>query len=178
MIRDVPIEYQQGGKKTCLFAGAASGIAFLGYHDLAKEINERGLEMEGVNGDDQMLVLKGLLDKFPAFSEIMVFDNKKPSGGRKRRILDLLRLEEHNKVHPHIAVIMGEDGYMGHALCVTQDKIFDGNSPFALKLCKESLDWCSNCKGGFRKVWYGLRCCVKKEGRKKKGRKRRKTGKK
>ena len=69
-------------------------------------------------------------------------------------------LETENYAQPMVAIMLGADGGAQHAVTIVQDLIFDSNLKRALKLTKESLDWCCNCEGGYVmlksavKFWY------------------------
>ena len=59
-------------------------------------------------------------------------------------------------IFPTMVIPMGGDKSVGHAVCVVDDLIFDSTQKFALKLCKDSLDWICG-EDGCKEIYSAIR---------------------
>ena len=55
-----------------------------------------------------------------------------------------------------VVIPLGGDGGVGHAITIVGDYIFDSTQTQALKLEKNTLDWCCANDRGFKKVYMAL----------------------
>ena len=53
---------------------------------------------------------------------------------------------------PQLWILLGKDGGTNHAVGVFGIHVFDSNVKKAMRLSKETLDWCCNCKEGFTRI--------------------------
>jgi hypothetical protein len=62
---------------------------------------------------------------------------------KKRSIkkLSIQELLDNGTRFPTVVVPYGRDGSSNHSFVVVDDLIFDSTQAFALKLCRQSLDW-------------------------------------
>jgi hypothetical protein len=58
---------------------------------------------------------------------------------------------------PTLVVLLGADGGQSHSVTLVNDLVFDSNCTHAMRLNKETLDWCCNCEKGFLRAVYLLR---------------------
>jgi hypothetical protein len=61
-----------------------------------------------------------------------------------------------------VVVPLGGDGSIGHAITIVGDLIFDSNQTHALKLGKNSLDWCCANDHGFEGIYMAVKSAWKK----------------
>ena len=163
---DVRLQYTQGLRYTCLYSGAASALAHLSCANLAEAIEKEGRLQENMPMDMQIKALRKILDTNSAVSKVKVYDNRYKKGGkgkRHKRSIDLWNQEPEDKKMPLILILKGSDGYLGHAITLVDDLIFDSNLLEALTFNKESIDWCCNCKGGFANSYHAICVILKKK---------------
>ncbi len=58
---------------------------------------------------------------------------------------------------PTLVVLLGGDGGQSHTVTLVGDLVFDSNFTQTMRLNKEILDWCCNCKGGFERAVLAVR---------------------
>ena len=58
---------------------------------------------------------------------------------------------------PTVVIPHGNDGSNNHAVVVIEDRIFDSTQAYALKLCRESLDWICGEKGMAKNIDIAMR---------------------
>jgi hypothetical protein len=56
-----------------------------------------------------------------------------------------------------VVIPLGGDGGIGHAITIVGDLIFDSTQSHALKLGKNSLDWCCANDRGFESIYMATR---------------------
>ena len=149
ILTDVITRYQQGTKATCLIHSFASACYYLGWKESANKLATLHHKFVNRDFDCQLELLKTVVEKKVQeinSSRVQKFSLKKP----------LNILGEYSK-HPTVLIPLGSDQGTQHAVTVVGDFIFDSNSQFALRRNKEALDWCTNSKNGFIKVYAALR---------------------
>jgi hypothetical protein len=61
-----------------------------------------------------------------------------------------------------VVIPLGGDGGIGHAITIVGDLIFDSTQSHALKLGKNSLDWCCANDRGFESIYMAIKFALKK----------------
>jgi hypothetical protein len=61
-----------------------------------------------------------------------------------------------------LVIPLGGDGGIGHAITIVGDLIFDSTQSHALKLGKNSLDWCCANDRGFASIYMAIKFAWKK----------------
>jgi hypothetical protein len=156
----LPIHYMQSeGKDLCVSKSLASAFHALGWYEQSSRINEFGEE-----------ILHGLvmhaLEKIVKFSKTLfppwiVITRIKP------------KFDWRTDLQPNdvfIGVLLASDGSCSHAVTLHGNYVFDANEPVALRLCNDSLDYCTSTetvKSTFVefKRGYVYRYCGKNEKR-------------
>jgi hypothetical protein len=145
LVADVPVQYQQGDVKTCLFCSLASTFHHLGRKHTGSVLASMAKKLCNLPAQVQ-------LDE--AIKIVKNHDRlyKKVDYWKKEAVIakhDLLGQPNDN---PKLFVLSGIDGGVPHAILVVGSIIFDSSLGQCLTLSKVSLDWCCNCNGGFSKV--------------------------
>ena len=137
LLPDAPVvRYPTCGLDTCLSSSIASALHFLGKPQEAKAISSYG----------DSLVRNG---SPPNLMNLVVQYTSKILGKYQPHRLDkecacLLKLSHEQKKNCLcIAVVLeASDGDCQHAVTVVDDWVFEANAKTALRLCRETLDWC------------------------------------
>ena len=79
-------------------------------------------------------------DVVPCIGDCEVFNQGKDKKNRIKK-LSIEELINKKTRFPTVVVPLGKDGSNNHAIVVINDLIFDSTQAFAMKLCRESLDW-------------------------------------
>ncbi len=157
MIQRVPLKYRQFEEETCAFMALASAL-----HYCASELNMGDKQAasalasgafgyaKGKNARDQLQVLaRKVKEKSSYFRkyELRVKRNKVDEW-------DILNIRS---PWPTVVVLLGGDGGQSHSVTLVGDLVFDSNCTHAMRLTRETLDWCCNYKTGFMRAAYALR---------------------
>ena len=156
MVKKVPIRYQQFDRDQCLLMGVASCLYYCGEKEAAVTLSNEALQFENLTSDLAIKKLKGTMLKFvPCIGDCTVFNVR----NAKKRAIKRLSIEEliaTKTRFPTVIIPLGNDGSKNHAVVVIDDIIFDSTQEFALRLCRESLDWICGDKG-IASIYIGLR---------------------
>jgi hypothetical protein len=80
-----------------------------------------------------------------------------------RKRVGKLDLKKDTSHHWALVVIpLGGDGGIGHAINIVGDLVFDSTQSHALKLGKNSLDWCCANDHGFESIYMVIKFAWKK----------------
>ena len=145
---DQRVRFLQKTGQTCLIQSFASACYHLGWKDSANKLSTIKHHFVDKPFEKQVKMLREQISKrVPELDgEIIEFNRENP--------LDIFL---NVSVHPTVVIPVGTDGGTQHAVTILGWYIFDSNVPVALKLCKESLDWCTNTVGGFKHVHFAIR---------------------
>jgi hypothetical protein len=82
--------------------------------------------------------------------------NAKAKKNENKTGITITDLVETKTCFPTLVIPIGKDGSNNHAVVVIDDLIFDSTQEFALKLCRESLDWICG-EGGIASINIAIR---------------------
>jgi hypothetical protein len=156
LVRKVAIRYQQFDQNYCLLMGVASCLDYCGEEEAAVKLKDKAWQFENLTRDLAIRKLKEAMLKFvPCIGDCTLFNvrNAKKRTIKKLTIEDLISTKTR---FPTVIIPLGNDGSYNHAVVVIDDIIFDSTQEFALKLCRESLDWICGEKG-IASIYIGLR---------------------
>jgi sentrin-specific protease 1 len=141
MVTQVKIQYPQFDRELCLVNSVASTLYHCGEKEAARQLMQRCSEFQYLTKPLALKQLKEIMrDVVPCIGDCEVFNQGK---AKKNKIKKLSIEELINKKtrFPTVVVPLGKDGSNNHAIVVINDLILDSTQAFAMKLCRESLDW-------------------------------------
>ena len=157
--KNVPIVHRQGGEHSCLFSSLALASAFecMEHKCVAQHIVANKKNLIGNDANTRWMGLHALLEQKEHVHEEMHFkvhDHARGSKSQKRHNLDVEILTRHHEdaLKVHSVSLVGANGKQDHAVAVVDGMMFDSSTMNAMDLCREALDWCCNCNGGFGKT--------------------------
>ncbi len=156
LVTKVPIRYQQLDRDHCLLLGVASCLDYCGETEAAVKFSHQATQCENLTRDLAIKKLKDAMLQFlPCIGDCTIFNvrNAKKRTIKKLSIEDLITRKTR---FPTVILLLGNDGAYNHAVVVIDDIVFDSTQEFALKLCRESLDWICGDKG-MASIYIGLR---------------------
>ncbi len=156
LVTKVPIRYQQLDRDHCLLLGVASCLDYCGETEAAVKFSHQATQCENLTRDLAIKKLKDAMLQFlPCIGDCTIFNvrNAKKRTIKKLSIEDLITIKTR---FPTVILPLGNDGAYNHAVVVIDDIVFDSTQEFALKLCRESLDWICGDKG-MASIYIGLR---------------------
>ncbi len=156
LVTKVPIRYQQLDRNHCLLLGVASCLDYCGETEAGVKFSHQAMQCENLTRDLAIKKLKDAMLQFlPCIGDCTIFNvrNAKKRTIKKLSIEDLITRKTR---FPTVILLLGNDGAYNHAVVVIDDIVFDSTQEFALKLCRESLDWICGDKG-MASIYIGLR---------------------
>jgi hypothetical protein len=141
LVRKVLIKYQQFDRDWCLPMGVASCLDYCGEKEPARQFSLKASHFENLNRDIGIKTLKEKMRNFvPCIGDCTIFNSRtaKKRATKKLLIEDLIMTKTR---FPTVIFPVANDGSANHAVVVIDDLIFDSTQAYALKLCRESLDW-------------------------------------
>ena len=130
----LPIHYRQSeGKDLCVSKSLASAFHALGWYEQSARIEEFGEEI--LHGLVMYALEKVVMFSMTLFPKWIVVSRMKRKFDWRT---DLLPTDV------FIGVLVASDGSCSHAVTLHGDYVFDANEPVALRLCNESLDYCTS----------------------------------
>lgn len=126
------------------------------YKRVAQHIVANQMKLIGKDGNTQWMGLRTLLEQEQHVQKKMYFKIYNHTQGSKhtpRHTLDIeiLTPDHEDALHLHAVLLVGANGKQDHAVAVVNGMIFDSSTMNAMLLCREALDWCCNCNGGYGK---------------------------
>ena len=154
MIEKVPMKYRQFDEETCAFMSMASALHYcaaelnMGDKDVASWLATTAAGFaKGRNARGQLdLMAKKVKEKSSYFRKCELRVKKS-----KVDEWDILNIRS---PWPTVVVLLGGDGGQSHSVTLVGDLVFDSNCTHAMRLTRETLDWCCNYKTGLS---YALR---------------------
>ena len=157
----VPIAYQQGNMKTCLYTSVASALVYMGHSDSAEYIVKNMTKCVGLSAKIQWKDLTELMCNNNMIKKVHIakFNFKR---GKKRSPKHKLNVESLTSGHEnakdlHAVALIGSDGSEDHAVAVVNGMVFDSSTTHAMVLCRDVLDWCCNSIGGYARTGHAIR---------------------
>jgi hypothetical protein len=155
MVESVLLKNRQLDEETCTFMAMASALHYcaselnMGDKHVASWLVSGALAIaKGRNARGQLGLLARVLKKKSSFFRKYELRAKQS----KVDEWDILNLQS-----PWSTVLLGGDGGQRHGVTLVGDWVFDSNCTHAMRLNKETLDWCCNCEAGFKRATYALR---------------------
>ena len=167
MCKTVPIVHQQGKEHSCLSSSLASAFDCMPCKRVEQHIVANQKKLIGKDANTQWMGLRTLLEQKQHVHEEMHFKVHNHTQGSKhkpRHTLDveILTPDHKDALNLHSVSLVGANGKQDHAVTVVNGMIFDSSTTHAMDLCREALDWCCNCNGGFSKTGKALRITIKR----------------
>jgi hypothetical protein len=157
MVESVPLKYRQFDEETCTFMGMASALH---YCAAVKQMGDKHLASwlsscanafaKGKNARSQLDQLARVLKRQSSYFRKYELRAKES----KVNEWDIVNLQS---PWPTVVVLLGCDGGQSHSVTLVGDLVFDSNCTHAMRLSKETLDWCCNCETGFKRASFALR---------------------
>ena len=148
-------------------SSVASAFAYMQYKRVAQHIVANQMKLIGKDGNTQWMGLCTLLKQEQHVQKKMYFKVYNHTQGSKhtpRHTLDIeiLTPDHEDALHLHAVLLVGANGKRDHAVAVVNGMIFDSSATYAMDLCREALDWCCNCIGGYGKTGKAMRITRKR----------------
>ncbi len=155
LLTNIKVHYTQKNHDTCLSKSVASALHHLDKKQIASVISSMATKKTYAPVDVQLNHLCSVAqekDRDLLLTKWMT----------KKRVAKLdLKTETSNR-WALVVVPLGGDGGIGHAITIVGDLIFDSTQTHALKLGKDSLDWCCANDRGFESIYMAVKFAWKK----------------
>jgi hypothetical protein len=143
--------YQQNDYNTCVYKSMASVFHFAGRKDVANYLSSIA-HASGTPDLDAVTQVTRLCTEVQKRETVY----RKIDYLKKEKAIARLNIYD-PEPNPKLWILLAKDGGTSHAVGVIGDYVFDSNVPNAMKLSKETLDWCSNCAEGFTRIHMYVR---------------------
>jgi hypothetical protein len=157
LVESVPIKYPQYNLETCTFMSMASALHYcsaklkMGDKQFGCTLSQDAIGyVKGMSACAQLDVLVRLV------KEKSLYFKKLKLRAKQNKIEEWNILNKKSPSWPTVVVLLGSDGGMSHTVTIVNDLLFDSNCSCAMRLSKETLDWCCNCKDGYKRATYAL----------------------
>jgi hypothetical protein len=151
IVKNIPCHYKQGNKDYCMFYSFASAMYYLGFQKESESLRLVASQLEYRDRTSQLVGIRSAITELKVFEECPVV-----WGQRKKRHLQFDVLKNISN-DPTLIIPWGGDGGVQHAVTIVGHYIFDSSTHHALRLTRDSLDWCCNTALGFRGVHLAIR---------------------
>ena len=158
VVKQVYLKYPQNDSDYCLTKGMASCLFYCGEKVAAEELSRLGSQFVYMT---KPVAVEKLRERMKVLlpcigdCEILSKNAKRKKNGNKKG-MSITDLIETKTSFPTLVIPHGEDGSNNHAIVVIDDLIFDSTQTYALKLCRESLDWICG-PGGMASIDVAIR---------------------
>jgi hypothetical protein len=144
----IKVKYQQGDWNQCLFKATASALHYCGQTDAASYLSNVAPSVQYLPREQAILSLRDhMIKHVPEIGGVAAFNQHQKR--RKTNRLTIDGLIESKTRFLTLVIPRANDGSASHAVVVVDDIIFDATQIWAIKLCKEGLDWiCGECGMG------------------------------
>ena len=143
-------KYMQLGEPTCLFSSCASALHYIGFHDIAKYVQDMAPHYSSASVG-AVRSWEGLVKVMEKTCNFLV--PQKIYGSFFKILTDVSE-------YPTVVSLEDMEGGTHHAVTIVGRLIFDSNCPRALPLTRRSLDYCcstTTVDGKFKRVHRGFR---------------------
>jgi hypothetical protein len=147
----VHCRFQQNDYNTCVYKSMASVFHFAGRKDVANYLSSIA-HAAGTPDLDAVTQVNRLCSEVRQRETLF----RKIDYMKKEKAIARLNIYD-PEPNPKLWILLARDGGTSHAVGVIGEYVFDSNVPNAMKLSKETLDWCSNCKDGFTRIHMYVR---------------------
>lgn len=151
-----PTLYQQHGKPYCLTYSLASALFYCKFEEEATWILTAAQKISEENHEGSISKIREMMaDLVPQIGLATLYGIRTKNSCRIKRELTWEKLLTKVTPYPTLVIPALPNGVTTHAFCVVDDLIFDSITPFALKLCEESVKWIFN--GSETMIYEALR---------------------
>ena len=162
LCQSIPIRYPQGDVNSCLISAVASAFSYIEHARIAEHLIANKMECVDKDSNEQWIRLVTLLNQSDIIDKMMCCKWYNRSQGKQRGMKFTLDVEKLTRDHDdamdvHAVCLVGADGSQDHAVAIVNGLIFDSCATHAMSLDRPPLDWCCNCKGGYKKTGQALR---------------------
>ena len=155
VVQRLKVRFQQRDQDHCFTKGMASCLSYCGQTEAAQIISQLGIRFVHMPKQTAIAEFKTTMEeKVPCIGTCEVFNVKNSRG--KKKVLSVEDLIQNKTRFPTLVIPYGNDGSNNHAIVVIDDLIFDSTQPYAMKLCRESLDWICG-EGGVASINIAMR---------------------
>jgi hypothetical protein len=156
LITKFPAHYAQKNHDTCLFKSVASALHHLNKKQIASVVSSMATKYIYTPVDEQ-------LNKLGWIAQGNDCDLLVTKWMRRKRVAKFDLKTETSHRWALTVIPLGGDGGIGHAITIVGDLILDSTQSHALKLGKNSLDWCCANDCGFASLYMdGDQICIEK----------------
>jgi hypothetical protein len=159
LITKFPVHYTQKNHDTChdtcLFKSVASALHHLNKKQIASVISSMATKYMYTPVDEQLNKLGSIAPEKDCDLLVTKWMTRK-----RVRKFDLKTETSHGWAL--VVIPLGGDGGIGHAIIIVGDLKFDSTQSHALKLGKNSLDWCCANDRGFESIYMAIKFAWKK----------------
>lgn len=148
--------YQQHGNRYCLTYSLASALFYCKFEDEANWIATTAQKISEENYERSISKIREMMaDLVPKIGLATLYGIRTKTSCQVKRTLTWKDLFTQVTPYPTLVIPALPNGVTTHAFCVVDDLIFDSITPFALKLCEESVKWIFN--GSETTIYQALR---------------------
>jgi hypothetical protein len=150
LVTQFPVHYTQKNHDTCLFKSVASALHHLNKKQIASVVSSMATKYMYTPVDEQLNELGSIAQEKDCELLVTKWMTRKRVGK-----LDLKMETSHRWAL--LVFPLGGDGGIGHAITIVGDLILDSTQSHALKLGKNSLDWCCANDRGFESIYMAIK---------------------
>jgi hypothetical protein len=155
LLTNIQVHYTQKNHDTCLSKSVASALHHLNKKRIASVISSMATKKTYTPVDVQLNHLCSVAQEKDCKLLLTKWMTKK-------RVAKLDLKTKRSDRWALVVVPLGGDGGTGHAIIIVGDLIFDSTQTHALKLGKDSLDWCCANHHGFESIYMAVKFAWKK----------------
>ena len=155
LLTNIQVHYTQKNYDTCLSKSVASALHHLNKTRIASVISSMATKNTYAPVDVQLNHLCSVAQEKDW--ELLV-----TKWMTKKRMAKFDLNNETSDRWALVVIPLGGDGGIGHAITIVGDLIFDSTQSHALKLGKDSFDWCCANDNGFERIYMAVRFAWKK----------------
>jgi hypothetical protein len=158
VVKAVYLKYPQHDLDHCLSKGMASCLFYCGEKEAAQKLSRVGSQFLHLTKPVAVAKLRDWMTlEVPSIGGCEILSrNAKAKKNDNKTGITITDLVETKTCFPTLVIPIGKDGSNNHAVVVIDDLIFDSTQEFALKLCRESLDWICG-EGGIASINTAIR---------------------
>jgi hypothetical protein len=150
LVTKFPVHYTQKNHGTCLFKSVASALHHLNKKHIALVISSMATKYMYAPVDEQLNKLASIAQENDCDLLVTKWMTRKRVGKFNLKTVSSNRWAL-------VVIPLGGDGGIGHAITIVGDLIFDSTQRHALKLGKNSLDWCCADDLGFESIYMAIK---------------------
>jgi hypothetical protein len=149
LVMKFPVHYTQKNHDTCLFKSVASALHHLNKKQIASVVSSMAMKYMYTPVDEQSNKLASIAQENDCDLLVTKWMTRKRVG----------KFDLKTETSDRWALVVGD---IGHDITIVGDLIFDSTQSHALKLGKNSLDWCCANDRGFESIYMAIKFAWKK----------------